>query len=104
MWVFTKPRGEHDRRSLLNLALCSRINISQLGDRWFLEVILGNDTFPIAALNSLEEADNLLHQIFDHMRTDEKAMDMAAAEEKPREVHEDSREPKETNNKAPAPV
>lgn len=79
MWVYTKSRGEKDKRFLLNLDICSRINISQLGEKWFLEVILGSDSFPIAALNSQEEAETLMQHIFDHFKEEGKAIDLDAS-------------------------
>jgi hypothetical protein len=76
MWVYTKPRSEHDIRFLLNLDQCSRINLSQLGERWFIEVFLGSDSFPIAAAPSQEEAIRILRTIFDSLKAGEKALDL----------------------------
>jgi hypothetical protein len=90
MWVYTRSRGEHDRRFLLNLSHCSRISVSQLGERWFLEVILGNDTLPIASVNSQEEAETLLERLYACLKADAKAMDLDAPEEKPEDRRKES--------------
>jgi hypothetical protein len=81
MWISTKPRSEQDQSFLLNLDQCSRINISKLGERWFIEVMLGSDAFPVASAGSQEEAQAFLKQIFDSLRDDVKALDLNAPTE-----------------------
>ncbi len=78
MWIYTKPRSEHDSRFLLNLDHCSRINISQLGERWFIEAMLESESIPVAAAGSQEEATALLKQVFDGLKSGEKALDLDA--------------------------
>lgn len=77
MWIRTKPRSEHETRLLVNLDQSSRITISKLGERWFIEVMLGTDAFPVASAKSQEEAEALLKSIFDSLHSDEKALDLS---------------------------
>src|ERR1044071_4642309 len=81
MWIYSKRRNEHDNRFLLNLDLCSRINLTQLGEKWFIEVMLGSEAHPIAFTTSQEEAAELLQQIFESLKSGEKALDLETPEE-----------------------
>ncbi len=76
MWIYTKPRNEHDNRFLLNMALCSRVSVNQLGDRWFIEVTLGTEAVPVAATGSREQALALVRRIYEGIRSGEQAMDL----------------------------
>jgi len=76
MWIYSKPRSEHDNRFLLNLDLSSRINLSQLGERWFIEVMQGTESHPIASTTSSEEATELLNRIFEGLNSGEHALDL----------------------------
>jgi hypothetical protein len=91
MWVHTRPRNEHENAILINLDMASRINISKLGERWFIEVMIGTEAFPIAIAESLEEAGDLMRKVFDALKSDEKALDLEEGREeqepKPAEVH-----------------
>jgi hypothetical protein len=78
MWVYSKSRGEHDNRFMVNLDQVSRINVSQLGGKWFLEVILGSESFPVAAAASREEVLLILARIFDGIQAGERALDLDA--------------------------
>jgi hypothetical protein len=81
MWISTKPRSEQDMSFLLNLDQGSRINISKLGERWFIEVMVDSEGFPVASANSQEEAQAIVKQIFDSLRDDVKALDLNAPAE-----------------------
>ena len=76
MWVHTRPRNEHENAILINLNQASRINISKLGEKWFIEVMIGSEAFPIATAQSLEEAADLMKQVFEALKADEKALDL----------------------------
>src|SRR5437762_14054198 len=81
MWIYSRRRNEQDHRFLMNLDLCSRINLTQLGEKWFIEVMLGADAHPVATLNSQEEADALLKQIFENLQAGAAALDLEALPE-----------------------
>ena len=78
MWIFSRPRNEHENRFLLNLDQSSRINLIQLGERWFIEVMLGTESVPVASANSQEEAATLLKRIFDSLLAGAEALDLEA--------------------------
>lgn len=80
MWVFTKPRNEYDVRFLLNLDLCSRVGINQLGERWFVEVTLGTETVPVASAGSQEEAAALMGRIFGAIEAGKQGLDLGRNE------------------------
>ncbi len=103
MWIYSKPRNEHDTRFLLNLDQCSRINVTQLGEKWFVEVFLGSDSFPVAAAPTQEEAIGLMKRIFDSLKGGEKAFDLDAPPlEKPKERKESP--PPQDDGHEPEPV
>src|SRR5579872_1683729 len=109
MWIYTRPRNENDNRFLLNLDLCSRVNVSQLGEKWFVEVILGSESFPVAAMGSREEAVDIVQQVFDSLKADEKALDLAAPPEKGGDRQQTARPPEKDREpvgigQPPAPV
>src|SRR5690348_966595 len=81
MWIHTMPRSEYDVPFLLNLALCSRVNISQLGERWFIEVMLESEAVPVATARTQEEAMGIVRRIFDAIRAGESALDLSAQPE-----------------------
>lgn len=83
MWIFSRPRNEHENRFLLNLDQSSRINLIQLGERWFVEVMLGTESVPVAAANSPEEAAALIKQIFDSLLAGADALDLDASAQQP---------------------
>jgi len=76
MWIYSKSRGENDNRFLINLDLSARINLSQLGEHWFIEVMQGSDSHPIASTTSREEAVEIQRMIFDAMKRGEQAIDL----------------------------
>ncbi|HLK61368.1 MAG TPA: hypothetical protein VKU00_32765 [Chthonomonadaceae bacterium] len=76
MWIYSKRRGEHDNRFVLNLDLCSRIHLTQLGEKWFVEAMLESEAQPIASTNSQEEASDILKRIFESLKAGEKALDL----------------------------
>ena len=76
MWIYSKRRNEHDNRFLLNLDLCSRINLTQLGEKWFIEVMLGTEAYPVAFATSQEEVADLIQRIFESLKAGEKALDL----------------------------
>ncbi|HLV81796.1 MAG TPA: hypothetical protein VKT32_16025, partial [Chthonomonadaceae bacterium] len=65
-------------RFLLNLDQSARINLIQLGERWFVEVMLGSESVPVASANSPEEASALIKRIFESIRAGEDALDLEA--------------------------
>lgn len=78
MWIYTKPRNEHDIRFMLNLDLCTRVNVNQLGERWFLDVTLDSESIPVASSASEQEAFGLLQLVFDSLKNGRKALDLVA--------------------------
>jgi hypothetical protein len=76
MWIYSKSRGENDNRFLINLDLSSRVNLSQLGEHWFIEVMQGSDSHPIASTTSREEAVEIQKRIFEAMKAGEQAIDL----------------------------
>jgi hypothetical protein len=76
MWVYTKPRNEHDKRQLLDLAHFSVVTVSQLGERWFVDAVMGSDSSPLASANSQEEANTIVEYIFDSLKAGENAIDL----------------------------
>ena len=78
MWVLSRPRSEHDVSFLLNLDMSSRIDLVQLGDRWFVEVRLGNEAVPVASASSREEAEAILAEVFSSLRSGATALDLGA--------------------------
>ena len=88
MWIHTRPRSEQDNGLLINLDQCGRVQVSKLGEKWFIEAMLGSDAYPIAAAGSQEEAHALLKRIFDSLNAGEKALDLEAESEP--EATEDS--------------
>lgn len=81
MWIYSRPKNEHDNRFVLNLDLCSRISVNQLGEKWFVEVMLGAEAVPVAAAPTQEEAMGLLLQVFEALRSGDNALDLAAPPE-----------------------
>jgi hypothetical protein len=79
MWIFTKPRSENDNRFVVNLDMCSRINLSRLGEHRFIEVMLESESVPIASAESREEAKAILSKVFESLKAGEKAFDFNAA-------------------------
>ncbi|HLJ56603.1 MAG TPA: hypothetical protein VKT77_16310 [Chthonomonadaceae bacterium] len=83
MWVFTKSRDEHDHRTLLNLDLGSRISVTVLGERWFIDVMQASDTVSIAQVGSEEEAKEIFRRIYDALAKGENAIDLDARPAEP---------------------
>ncbi len=79
MWIFTRPRSEHDMKFMLNLDQCSRIQLTQLGERWFVEVMLGTESVPVASAGSVEEAAELLALVFEAIRSGDNALDLSVS-------------------------
>ena len=96
MWVFTRPRNEHDHRFLINLESFPSIAINQLGERYFVDTGTGGDTATLASTDSQEEATNIVQQIFEALEAGKTALDLSAA--KPKEA-----DPHVENKEAPAP-
>jgi hypothetical protein len=99
MWVFSKHRGEHDYRFLMNLDQCSRINLTPLGEKFFIEVVLGSETIPIAQVSSQEEAEAIQKQVFMGLQAGEKALDLDA----PRQEHGEQESAKLSHNSSKNP-
>ena len=78
MWIYTRPKTEHEPRFLLNLDESWRIAISQLGEKWLIEVTFGTESTPVATASSGEEAVSLVSRIFEALKNGEKALDLAA--------------------------
>ena len=97
MWVHTRPRNEHENAILINLDMASRINISKLGEKWFIEVMIGNEAFPVAIAESLEEAGELMKRVFDAIKADERALDLEEKDEEEQPKPEKSEEHYEAN-------
>jgi hypothetical protein len=83
MWIYSRPRSENDIRFLLNLDLCSRIGLTELGEKWYVEVTLESETLPVASAGSNEEATAILTRIFESVRAGDGALDLAASPEQP---------------------
>jgi hypothetical protein len=81
MWIHTRPRTEQENAYLINLAQASRVNISKIGERWFIEAMIGTEAFPLAMANSVEEAHAILKHIFDKIHASECALDLEAERE-----------------------
>jgi hypothetical protein len=76
MWVYTRPRNEHDHRFLLNLDHYPSITVNQLGERFFVDAGTGGETATLASSNSLEEATELVKQIFEALEAGKTALDL----------------------------
>jgi len=100
MWIYNRPRNEHDNRFLLNLDHGSRINVNALGEHWFVEVMLGSEAIPIASTDSQEEAIALQKRIFEGLKAGEKALDLgdSAEEGKPPEKNSADTETKSSDS------
>ena len=81
MWVHTRPRTEQENAILINLEQSTRITISKLGERWFIEAMIGTEAFPLATAGSNEEAHAILKHIFDRIHAGETALDLEAEQE-----------------------
>src|SRR5438552_74593 len=103
MWIYSKRRGEHDLRYLMNLDQCSRINLTQIGERWFIEVMLGSETVPIAQVNSQEEADAILREIFESLAEGKSALDLDSPEIAPEQKQEEKQDEKPEPQHEPLP-
>ncbi len=66
---------------LVNLSQHSAIQVAQLGNKWFVDVVLGNDSTTLAQVDTQEEADGLVQQIFDSLHAGEKAFDLNPTQE-----------------------
>lgn len=82
MWVYTRPRNEHDPRFLLNLDHYPSIAVNQLGDRFFVDAGTGGDTATLASTGSAEEANGLVQQVFEALEAGKTALDLNAAKPK----------------------
>ena len=60
----------------MNLDMCSRINLSELGEKWFIELVIGSETTPIAQVATQEEAAKILQAIFHSLQEDRPALDL----------------------------
>ena len=78
MWIYTRPRNEHDRRFLLNLDHFPLLTVNQLGERFFVDAGTGGETATLAATGSLEEAEGLVKRIFEALETGKTALDLNA--------------------------
>lgn len=67
---------------LINLTQHSAIQIAQLGNKWFVDVVHGSDSSSLAQVDTQEEADNLIQQIFDSLKAGEKALDLNTTQDK----------------------
>lgn len=76
MWVYTRPRNEHDRRFMLNLDHYPTITVNQLGERFFVDAGTGGETATLAATASLEEAERLVKHIFEALEAGKTALDL----------------------------
>lgn len=76
MWVFTKPRNEHERRFMLNMDHFARITVSQIGEKFFVDAVMENDTFSLAAAASSAEADSIIDYVYESIKAGEKAIDI----------------------------
>ena len=81
MWIHTRPRSEQENAFLINLNQASRVTISKLGERWFIEAMIGTEAFPLAQAHSNEEAHAILKHIFDCMNSNDQALDLEADRE-----------------------
>lgn len=79
MWIHTRPRSEFELGILLNLDQASRININKLGEKWFVEAMIGTDAFPLAATASEEEAIDVVRTILRSLAAGETALDLSTA-------------------------
>ena len=77
MWLLSRPRSEHDNRFLLNMELGSRINLTTLGEKWFVEVVVGTESHPVAVAGTGEEANAILKRIFDAVAAGDHSLDLA---------------------------
>jgi hypothetical protein len=89
MWVFAKSRDEHDHRALVNLDRGTRINVTVLGERWFVDVMQGSDIVSIAQVSSEDEAKEIFQRIFDGLASGRSAIDL----DRPRKDDEGSVRP-----------
>lgn len=83
MWIYTRPRNEHDPRFLLNLDHYPSIAINQLGERFFVDAGTGGDTATLASSDSAEEATGLVQQIFAALEAGKPALDLGLAKPDP---------------------
>ena len=79
MWVYTRPRNEHDHRFLLNLDRYPSVTVNQLGERFFVDAGTGGETATLASTESQEEATEIVQQIFDALEAGKTAFDLNAA-------------------------
>jgi hypothetical protein len=78
MWVYTRPRNEHDHRFLINLERFPTISINQLGERFFVDAGSGGDTSTLASTESQAEAEEIVQHIFDALESGKTALDLKA--------------------------
>lgn len=78
MWVYTRPRNEHDHRFLINLERYPTITVNQLGERFFVDAGSGGDTATLASTESQEEANQILKHLFDALAAGKTAFDLKA--------------------------
>ena len=78
MWVYTRPRNEHDHRFLINLERFPNIAINQLGERFFVDAGTGGDTSTLASTASQEEAEGIVQHIFEALEAGKTALDLKA--------------------------
>ena len=78
MWVYTRPRNEHDHRFLINLERYPTITVNQLGERFFVDAGSGGDTATLASTESQDEATEILKHLFDALAAGKTAFDLKA--------------------------
>jgi hypothetical protein len=83
MWVYTRPRNEHDHRFLINLDMYPSISVNQLGERFFVDAGAGGDTATLASTDSQEEANGLVQQIFDALDAGKTGLDLGVQKPAP---------------------
>ena len=76
MWVYTRPRNEHDHRFLINLERFPTIAINQLGERFFVDAGTGGDTSTLASTESQQEAEGIVQHIFEALEAGKTALDL----------------------------
>ena len=82
MWIYSKPKNEHESRFLLNLDQCSRINISQIGERWLIEAMLESESIPIASAGTSDEASEMMTLLYESLESGRVALDLEHPERK----------------------
>lgn len=97
MWIYSKTRGEHDRRFLLNLDHFANISLSQIGEKWYVDVMTRDDSTSIATLETQEQAETVIRRIFDSIAKGEQALDLDTQADKPASEPEPQQKPPEAN-------